>query len=227
MNEKHPKSTSGEYVFKRDQDGELQLVADFEGFYRDTTDPWGQSGTDARLKLYYQHSRATLVDMISRHPAHTNILEIGCGLGYVTRQLADALPGVAVSGMDISATAAQHARRKFPGLDFFQGDIAAAEPPSNDQHDVVILNQLLWYVLVRMENVFSNCYKMVSDGGLLVISTGFLNQQEYGRDIVDGFDGLLDYCLHKQSTNWKILDARYDDSGKFLHSDGIVILRKI
>ena len=51
---------SKEYVFKNVKGDQLAFVGDFEGFYKNEDDPWGQKGGDARLNEYYQYSRHNL-----------------------------------------------------------------------------------------------------------------------------------------------------------------------
>ena len=44
--------TSGEYVFKKNQEGQLEFVGDFDGYYKNDDDPWGQSATDISMAPY-------------------------------------------------------------------------------------------------------------------------------------------------------------------------------
>ena len=78
---------SKEYVFRTEEDGTLEFVGDFEGFYQNENDPWGQEGADERLRDYYAFSRSNLLTAIRNltysHDNNINILEIGCGLGGV------------------------------------------------------------------------------------------------------------------------------------------------
>ena len=93
--------------------------------------------------------------------------------------------------MDISQTATERAAKLFPHLDFIVGDIK--NPDFNyfnleEEYDVVILSQLLWYVLEDLPQVFENCLSVLSANGKLVICQAFLKTpQKYGKNICDGF----------------------------------------
>lgn len=56
------KLVSNEFVFKRNKKGKLCFVGDFEGFYKNDPDPWGQKGSEKRLSDYYAYSRRNKVD---------------------------------------------------------------------------------------------------------------------------------------------------------------------
>jgi ubiquinone/menaquinone biosynthesis C-methylase UbiE len=70
-------------------------------------------------------SARRLVRYISRRKANLDILEVGCGNGWLTHQLAE-IPGSSVIGVDINFTELQQAARVFsndPNLRFIHGDI--------------------------------------------------------------------------------------------------------
>ena len=58
------------------------------------------------------------------------------------------------------------------------------------KYDVVILNQLLWYILESLFITFENCFSLLNSNGRVIVSQAFLQSpQKYGADICDGFDG--------------------------------------
>lgn len=72
-----------------------------------------------------KQSARRLVRYFSRRKTSLDILEIGCGNGWLTHQLAD-IPGATVIGVDINFTELQQAARVFsndPNLRFIHGDI--------------------------------------------------------------------------------------------------------
>ena len=98
----------GDYVFK-EVDGNLEFVGDFNGLYKNDSDPWDQSATtDQEITYYYKSSRKRLIEQLNVI-SPTSILEIGCGLGYTTKTLQDAFPKIDVTGMDISDVAIKKA----------------------------------------------------------------------------------------------------------------------
>ena len=55
--------TSGECLFKKNQEGQLEFVGDFDGYYQNDDDPWGKSTTDISMAPYYKKSRARTRDL--------------------------------------------------------------------------------------------------------------------------------------------------------------------
>jgi SAM-dependent methyltransferase len=226
---------SGDFVFTRGGDGALQYKGDFEGLYRDMHDPWGQSGEHPRMADYYAYSRAELVNtLVELSPER--MLEIGCGTGHVVDYVRRHLLHCAVHGCDISHTAIERAWSLHPMGFFFRLDITAPVEPYHfycDHYDVVVLSQILWYVLDKLPDVFDNCSKLLVPGGHLIIQTAFLDRQEYGRDIVDGWHALLHWVLTDEGNQlatqprWRIVGASYDASDRHApHHDGILVLQK-
>ena len=222
---------SKDFVFRAEKGGRLSFVGDFEGFYNSVDDPWGQKGTDSRLNEYYNFSRSNLINtidlLVKSEEKSTDILEVGCGLGYVLSKLGARLPAnVKVAGMDISPTAIEKAKNLFPLLDFITGDICSEHLKVENKYDIVIMSQILWYILEKLPQVFTNIDSLLKNHGLLVFVNAFLKEQKYGKEIIDGFDGLLRYVCLNYFGKYKIIKAEADYSGRFLHDDGILVLMK-
>lgn len=225
------KLISKDYVFKTGRDGKLSFVGDFEGLYKNETDPWGQKGLDARLKDYYAFSRANLVSavnyLVDISEKHMDVLEIGCGFGYVTSELQKGLSGKGkITGMDISRTAVTKAKSLFPDLEFVTGDICSKGLKAGGKFDVVIMSQILWYILEKLPHVFENIDNLLKKDGYLVFVNAFLKEQKYGKNIIDGFDGLARHVLVNYHGKYRLIKAQIDYSGRFLHDDGILIFKK-
>src|SRR5436305_13452051 len=56
-----------------------------------------------------------VVDLLAPQPDE-RILDLGCGTGHLTRQIADR--GASVIGIDVSPDMVERARAQYPGLDF-------------------------------------------------------------------------------------------------------------
>lgn len=226
---------SGDFIFARDESGQLQYRGDFEGLYRAMDDPWGQSGEHPRMKDYYAFSRSRLLEalepdkLLSRFD-WVSLLEVGCGNGQVVDLIRHGLnPTRVVHGCDISHTAVERAWSLFPKNLFYRLDIANPAAVENyhwyrGRYNVVVLSQILWYVLDKLPVVFDNCAKLLHPNGRLIIQTAFLDHQEYGREIVDGWHGLIRWVIGN-APGWQIVAASYDAAGQYApHHDGILVL---
>ena len=53
------------YIFSKNDKGELKFIGDFEAFYNEDNDPWGQSSyTDISYKKYYDYSRNKINEVL-------------------------------------------------------------------------------------------------------------------------------------------------------------------
>ena len=224
---------SGDFIFARRPDGILEFKGDFEGLYQSNPDPWGQSGGDPRMKEYYAFSRRRLLLTLNDLPWKT-LLEAGCGTGHVAFQIDRSFhPQRKVFGCDVSESAIKQARQLFPWLKFNVQDIGDTEDPQMSawfeaqcDYDVIVLSQTLWYVLNRLPAVFENALALLAPHGHFIIQMAFLDKQEYGREIVDGFNGLLRYVLDRYGADFQVVSASYDASSRFApYHDGLLVLQ--
>lgn len=218
---------NNDFVFK-EIDGKLKYVGDFDSLYKNVDDPWYQScETDDPMKHYYKFSRDRLITQLTNiNPK--SILDIGCGLGYATEIIQNSLDCDTV-GMDVSEVAISRATDNFPNLKFKHGDIKNENFIVEEKFDLVILNQLLWYVLDSFSNVFENCFSLLKPNGNVVITQAFLiSNQEYGSEIFNGFRGLIDYLNTEEvSSMFEIKYKNLDKSNSYVHKDGLIILGKV
>lgn len=226
------KRVSGDYVFRADEAGDLSFVGDFEGLYRSSADPWGQEGSDERMEAYYRYSRENLLSTVNGIAGPTagpvDLLEVGAGLGHVAAYLKEGAAGkMNITGMDISPTATAKARKNFPAISFVTGDITSPDLSVKGGYHVVVMSQILWYILEKLPLAVANAGRLLKENGFLIFVNAFLQEQRYGRDIVDGFDGLLKYLLLNHSGEYRVVKAEIDYSGTFLHNDGIIVLQRI
>src|SRR5574343_420790 len=153
-----------DYVFHRTETG-LVFVGDFDGLYSEQLNPWGQNGREERLKEYYKQSRDFLKSTIIRYPG--KVAEIGCGLGYALDHITEHGKRDAI-GYDVSNIAIKSAKKQFPHLKFKQADITTTVVKS----DIIILNEMLWYVLKYLDIALKNC-----NCKYLIINQSFLKKQ--------------------------------------------------
>jgi SAM-dependent methyltransferase len=70
-----------------------------------------------------------------RFPDAASFLEIGCGTGFVLRGIREALPGLTLTGAELSTAGLEVARRRLPGVRLLELDVL--EMPFEDAFDVV------------------------------------------------------------------------------------------
>lgn len=223
-----------DYVFKQVADGKLELVGDFEGLYKNFANPWNQAADDGSpMSQYYAFSRTQVVSAIQRRvrtggvSAYPKGLEIGCGHGHVVRFLSY-MTTVEFDGLDISPSAIDAAAKWYPQHKFFVGDVT--EPwftVPKVKYDVIVLGQVLWYVMHVMEQVLTNCHAYLNPSGLLIISQGFIQEnQRYGLDIAEGFPGALKLIM-QYGKYFQLIESRYEDALPLPLNDGIITMRKV
>jgi len=217
---------SKDYIFKKNND-KLELVGDFEGFYKNNEDPWDQISVTSDMSEYYKFSRTRLIKCINSLPKSGIIVEVGSGLGIVTDMINKNTNNFKVIGIDISETAVKKAKSKYNDIDFYVADITSNNFKFDQNIDVLILNQMLWYVLHDFDQVMQNVYNTITKNGYLIITMAFLEEQNYGKEIINGFYGLIDYCKHNLSNKFEIFYSDVDESNIYDYQDGIVCLKKI
>jgi SAM-dependent methyltransferase len=220
--------SQGDYVFSAGDDGSLVFVGDFEGLYRDVDDPWAQSIPDQRMGAYYVRARERLMAIVAATPVDA-VAEVGCGLGQVCAMLRDAKLAQRVVGLDISETAIRKAAARHPGIAFHVADIRSGWPASaGGGFDVIIMNQMLWYVLAELDEVIARLVDAVRPGGRVIVAQAFLHgSQKYGHDVVDGFHGLLGFLTSHDLRSARVTHADLEARPGLPFDDGIVVLHRL
>jgi SAM-dependent methyltransferase len=99
--------------------------------------------------------------------AQMSILDVGCGPGYVSAAAAER--GAAPVGLDFSAEMIAIARKKFPGIEFRQGD-AQNLPFAEATFDRVVANFALLH-LSNPERAMSEAARVLKTGGRFAFTT--------------------------------------------------------
>ncbi len=108
---------------------------------RQFTDKYENSGRASRwlIDRFYSAVR----DMLAPASAGNRLLEVGCGAGYSTQYLRAVLePSQELRVTDAGSTLLQAARRRNPGIDFFQSSVYELPLPDKSIDTVVMLEVL-------------------------------------------------------------------------------------
>lgn len=168
-------------------------AAAFDALYEGMNDPFGAELSQYR---YQQRKYDSLLSMLPRRP-YGRVLDIGCGLGPLTRKLAPFAGHIL--GTDISAIAIEQARslsKAHSNIVYSQQDMldeTSREPP----FDLIVLADTLYYLDrltgTRLNSIIQNVASKLTPGGLLLLVNHYffgIDKASRGtREIHDAFRG--------------------------------------
>jgi SAM-dependent methyltransferase len=197
-----------DYVFR---DG--KLVGDFDNMYRNSKlVPWEQ---DTRAEHWYTQVG---IAMIREFAPYGQILEVGCGLGYIAAKLEEsALLGV--DAFDVSRVAIDRASDLHPGINFFVDNIADDTFRPKRAYDLVVVSEVFWYVTPWLDTTVRNIDACVKPGGFLYIGQAFpaLHRVYVGKDRISGPDQLISYFPQYEPVyTARLRNHRLSDDGPIL-----------
>lgn len=205
-----------DYVFKNGR-----LIGDFDNMYQNSEEvPWHQ---DIHADSWFNKIGFL---MLKDKAPYKNILEIGCGLGYIAQKLTQLTPDY-VDAIDISLTAIYKAREihKNKKINFFVGDITSKDFLLPSTYGLVVIKDVFWYVFDCMETVLGNIDQCLSSGTYLYINQSFpsLDTNFVGKEIIDSPERLIGYFSTRYEPIYKIVVQRYEsvDDGPLLHYLGV------
>jgi len=97
-----------------------------------------------------------------------SILELGCGLGYISNELSDFGD---VSALDQSSASINIAMQKYPRVNFMQGDILKYEP-GDQLFDIVVSSEVIEHIPEEKRNLFMQViWESVRPNGWVILTT--------------------------------------------------------
>jgi len=138
----------------------IQPLADLETWHK-KEDPWGYENHPDDLKR-----KNILINEIPKKE-YGRVLDIGCGQGFITRFL----PGTEITGMDISHSAINHARKhENKRLTFRQGSLFDLNQGREDGYDLIIISGVLYpqYIGNSLALVYRIIDRVLNVDGILV-----------------------------------------------------------
>ncbi|MEO8664100.1 MAG: class I SAM-dependent methyltransferase [Ignavibacteria bacterium] len=129
-----------------------------------------------------------------------NILEIGCGTGFVLKGLSE-YKNYNLTGAEIHLAGLKYARMRLPGAEFIQVD--ATRMPFENQFDAIGTFDVLEHIS-EDRLVMKNIFKALKPGGLFFIT---VPQHQFMWSAAD------DIAFHKRRYSRKELAGKIKDSG--------------
>ncbi|MGO9642714.1 MAG: class I SAM-dependent DNA methyltransferase [Candidatus Acidiferrales bacterium] len=165
----------------------------FDKLYENLGDPWMSAASCYRYqRLKYQR----LVAMLPQRPFR-RALDIGCGLGVLTRLLAPHVEEIV--GVDVSQKATESASQMSTGITnvrYRQSDLRALDPASDGQFDLIVLADTVYYLSPLSDEALQSICRQVANllvlGGTLLLANhfffGFDRGSRLSRRIHDCFE---------------------------------------
>jgi SAM-dependent methyltransferase len=152
----------------------------FETIYRQNADPWASATSRYR---YQSRKYDTVVSLLPKGRRFSHALDLGCGLGTLSRRIAEQCDRVL--GLDVAESAVERARQAHgdhPGLSFFQADVTALPEELNGKFDLVVIADTLYYLSplddALLESLAARIAELLAPGGLCVLVNHFF----FGKD---------------------------------------------
>lgn len=105
-------------------------------------------------------------------------------------------PDIQIDGMDISETAVEKAKKTFPSVKFFCGNITdfSYSLGKRGEYDLIILSEILWYILNDLDTIIKNIKNNFKRKFLLINQTFYKDgEQKYGRDFFTTPEEMISY----------------------------------
>jgi SAM-dependent methyltransferase len=145
----------------------------FDQLYGAKSDPYGT----ALAQFRYQRRKYQALMSILPGRAYRDVLDIGCGLGVMTRLLS--AHANRVLGIDISGEAVSQARSlssTFPNVEFAQADISTFQD-ADRRFDLIVLADVIYYLSplddAILDAIAARIAELMAPGGLLLLVNHF------------------------------------------------------
>lgn len=126
-----------------------------------------------------KHSAEQLIDSLKKERRSLNILEVGCGNGWLSARLAG-IKNSRVTGLDPNRIEIDQAIRVFkkPNLKFIHGSFSADSFNDREKFDVIIFAASIQYFPV-LKDVIKNAFNILgTDGRVHILDTHFYHAGE-------------------------------------------------
>jgi SAM-dependent methyltransferase len=144
-------------------------------------DVWSRYSALDRVSPAAFHRRRLVLDKVrqlgaalSNQSERPRVLEVGTGQGELLSEIARLLPNVSASGADVSRTALEIARSRYPSLEWLELDLESdtlARDHSSElgKFSLIVCSEVLEH-LPKVELAAQNLFTLLAPGGSLVVT---------------------------------------------------------
>lgn len=175
--------------------------------------PWRQDKIDQMWRV-----KAGLL-MLEKKAPYETILDVGCGLGYLSRQMKNLCSGI-IDAFDVSPEAIRRAQQIHPGINFYVDDLLREDFRPKRTYDLVAVHEILWYVCHEMGRVVRNLDTCLKPGGYLYIGQFFppLHRPFVGKEIIPDPNALIAFFHQFLPVSQSlVIDHELPNDGPVLH----------
>ena len=120
----------------------------------------------------FTYERHIVLKALSKIKPNGQMVDVGCGPGYLAAQISQKFPDVKIAGLDINELTLKNAKRTwspdvYPGLEFLTGD--AQQLPFPDNSLDFIVSSLSLHHWPDAQTVFQEIFRTLKPGGKVLI----------------------------------------------------------
>jgi arsenite methyltransferase len=151
-----------------------------EGLIRREFNRWAAQGRGRGMERSHWHTTRQLIESMNIQP-HDNVMDLGCGVGWATRVLAERAARGLVVGVDLSDEMIEQAVSEYrnpPNTLFVVAN--ASRIPCPDESFAALLSVEAIYFYPDLENSFQEIHRILKPGGKAHFRLNYYKENHYG-----------------------------------------------
>ena len=160
--------------------------------YQEFDDPWYQT-----KEGFVENSipRRVVCNYINQYRINS-MVEFGSGLGKTTNFISNET-NINILGVDISETAINKSKKKYPKLKFEVNDIENIDEYKD--YECYFFSEITWYILEdnKIDKIFEKIKNKLKRKYFLHNLVFYEGQQRYGLDYFSSLDQFIEFCPFK------------------------------